>query len=82
MGFFGNSEKKVNKELEEARIYVETIRVGSEEQLDIEIAKRIKSGRIIKDVKFVRNGTLFNAMILYDPWAEKARDEKKAKDRG
>lgn len=85
MGFFGNNENKVNKELENARKYVETIfgTVSNREQFEIEIAKRIESGRIIKDIKFNEDGGALSALIIYDSWAEKARAEKeRAKDRG
>ena len=76
---------KKDIELDNAHKYVETLFCKTKEELDKEIAKRIENGRIIKSVDFevVSSDTtleklfvLFSAMILYDTWAEKARNEK------
>lgn len=54
------------KELEEAHKFCETITVYEPEKFDIEIAKRIKEGRKIKDIKVTRFNAGFTATILYD----------------
>ena len=73
MGFFKDEQKK-DKELENARKYVETFNYSGIENLDKEIARRSEAGRIIKDIKI--HGTGGRVTILYDTWAEKARNEK------
>ena len=86
MGFFQNKKNdKKDMELDNAHKYVETLFCKTKEELDKEIAKRIENGRIIKSVDFevvssdttLENCCAFSAMILYDTWAEKARNEKK-----
>lgn len=72
MGFFSSSNESNNSTKENK--YVETIKATSLELLDMEIAKRMET-RIIKDIKFQVDG-IFYAMIIYDAWAEKARNEK------
>lgn len=85
MGFFLNKKNdKIDVELDNAHKYVETLFCKTKEELDKEIAKRIENGRIIKSVDFevvssdtaLENCCAFSAMILYDTWAEKARNEK------
>ncbi|BEO93147.1 hypothetical protein FNSP4_05670 [Fusobacterium nucleatum] len=72
MGFFSSSNES-NNSMKENK-YVETIKATSLELLDKEITKRMET-RIIKDIKFQVDG-IFYAMIIYDAWAEKARNEK------
>ena len=72
MGFFENKEETKTK-LAEAHKYVKTIHVNSNKELDIAIADEMKT-RIIKDIKFRPTGTAIT--IIYDVWAEKARNEK------
>ena len=72
MGFFENKEETKTK-LAEAHKYVKTIHVNSNKELDIAIADEMKT-RIIKDIKFHTTGTAIT--IIYDVWAEKARNEK------
>ena len=72
MGFFENKEETKTK-LAEAHKYVKTIHVNSNKELDIAIADEMKT-RIIKDIKFHPTGTAI--AIIYDVWAEKARNEK------
>ena len=72
MGFFSSSNES-NNSMKENR-YVETIKATSLELLDMEITKRMET-RVIKDIKFQVDG-IFYAMIIYDTWAEKARNEK------
>ncbi len=85
MGFFQNKKNdKKDMELDNAHKYVETLFCKTKEELDKEIAKRIENGRIIKSVDFevvssdttLENCCAFSAMILYDAWAEKARNKK------
>lgn len=81
------SKNKINnedKELENARKYVETLFCKTKEELDKEIARRIEKGRIIKSIDYevissdtaLENCCAFSAMILYDVWSEKVRNEK------
>jgi len=72
MGFFSSSNES-NNSMKENR-YVETIKATSLELLDMEITKRMET-RVIKDIKFQVDG-IFYAMIIYDAWAEKIRNEK------
>lgn len=74
MGFFENKEETKTK-LAEAHKYVKTIHVNSNKELDIAIADEMKT-RIIKDIKFHPTGTAIT--IIYDVWAEKARNEKES----
>ena len=67
MGFFENKEETKTK-LAEAHKHV-----NSNKELDIAIADEMKT-RIIKDIKFHPTGTAIT--IIYDVWAEKARNEK------
>ena len=72
MVFFSSSNESNNSTKENK--YVETIKATSLELLDMEITKRMET-RIIKDIKFQVDG-IFYAMIIYDTWAEKIRNEK------
>lgn len=86
MGWFKDDAKKqLEKErkelLQEARKHVETIRATTREELDIEIANRMQN-RIIKDIQYQAvsspSGLVsYSAMIIYDAWAEKQREEKR-----
>lgn len=44
--------------------------------LEYEIAKRIRDGRLIKDIKFVNNGSTSIGFILYDYEAEEKRRQQ------
>ena len=78
MGFFENKEETKTK-LAEAHKYVKTIHVNSNKELDIAIADEMKT-RIIKDIQYqyveTSNSCTYSVMIIYDTWAEKARNEK------
>lgn len=70
MGWFSSDEKKAPKK------NVEIIS-GNNIQLEEKIEKRIEEGRIIKDIKLAGEGVgIAMVLIIYDSWAEKARDEK------
>lgn len=83
MGFFGNKVKEEDKALINSRKYVETFYCDDKEELDKLIANRMEK-RIIKDIKFaITSGqsatescTSFSAMLIYDHFKEKIRDEK------
>ena len=82
MSFFKKNEEelKKEKELKEACKYVEIIKFEKMEDLNIELAERMKK-RIIKEIQYqtvpgINGGSLYSAMILYDTWAEKAKNEK------
>ena len=58
---------------------IETLVFNKKDDLDIAIAERMNS-RIIKDIQYqyveTSNSCTYSAMIIYDTWAEKARNEK------
>lgn len=78
MSFLGKSEDK-NVRLSNAHKYVETLVFNKKDDLDIAIAERMNS-RIIKDIQYqyaeTSNSCTYSVMIIYDTWAEKARNEK------
>ena len=78
MSFLGKSDDK-NVRLSNAHKYVETLVFNKKDDLDIAIAERINS-RIIKDIQYqyaeTSNSCTYSVMIIYDTWAEKARNEK------
>lgn len=80
MGIFEKKDIGNSKEskLSNARKYVETLKFYNREDLDIAIAERIEN-RIVKEIQYQTvpygNGEPeYSAMILYDIWAEKARN--------
>lgn len=82
MGIFGKKDIGNSKEskLSNARKYVETLKFSNREDLDIAIAERIEN-RIVKEIQYQtvpygNGGPEYSVMILYDIWAEKARNEK------
>ena len=78
MSFLGKSDDK-NIRLSNAHKYVETLVFNKKDDLDIAVAERIQT-RSIKDIQYqyveTSNSCTYSVMIIYDTWAEKARNEK------
>ena len=68
-----------NIRLSNAHKYVEPLVFNKKDDLDIAIAERMNS-RIIRDIQYqyaeTSNSCTYSVMIIYDTWAEKARNEK------